>query len=156
MGSGEVAVLEAVAHRLALGLALAREATHQLLHVRERRSVFLLQFQCQSVVQHRLGQAPALLVVEGALLVVPDQLAELLFDLVDAAPSPFVLEGVAVDAAPDREGRERVAVLVAALAEFERSRAGGQARAEQRQREAPQAGRTAGALAGACSGTSTE
>jgi hypothetical protein len=121
----------------------------------ERCAVFLLELQRQPVVQHRLGQASALLVVEGALLVVSDQLAELPLDLVDTAPGRLVLEGVALDAPPDREGRERLACLVATLAELERGRAGEQARREEHPREDPHAGRPAAALAGADSGTST-
>jgi hypothetical protein len=153
-GTRQVAAREALAHLLALRLALAGQPAHEVLHVRERGAVFLLELERQPVVQHRLGQALALLVVDGALLVVADELFELLLHLRHAALGGLVLEFVVVDRTPDRERGERLALAVAALAQLERGGAGEERRSEQRGGETDHAERPV-RLGSGSSGTST-
>jgi hypothetical protein len=120
----------------------------------QRGPVVLLESQCESIVEDGFGKPLALLVVERPLLVETYPLAELFLDLTDPLLSRLVFELVALDAAPDAESSERVALLIAALAQLQRCGTRHEQTREETQRGASHA-EGSSCFAGSAPGSST-
>jgi hypothetical protein len=110
------------------------QGSRQGLDVREGLVIRGLELERQSVVQHRLGQSPASLVVAGPLLVTDDELVELVLDLRGATLHGLVVEAVRFHLTPDLEGAEPVSIAIAPLPELEGGGAAEGQHAEQQRR----------------------